>query len=174
MRPLALGILFFCFGQVSAEQLCDTSAFPLSAPTERFEDNNDGTVTDIASRLMWMRCSIGQTWSQGQCAGDASRHTRTSADAQAESLNQGGTQFYNDWRVPTLRELASITERQCTNPRINLEIFPGTPSGRYWTASPVVGPEAASHAYSIGFGTEGVARSSTEEEHYVRLVRFDQ
>lgn len=174
MRLLILGILCFGTVQAGAEQVCDTTDFPLSAPSERFLDNDDGTVADTASHLVWMRCSLGQTWSGGACVGDASRHDRASAEAQAESLNQSGQLFYNDWRLPTLRELASITERQCRNPRINLEVFPGTPSGRYWTASAVAGPEAASHAYSIGFGTDGVARTPVTERHYVRLVRFDQ
>ncbi|NCC23468.1 MAG: DUF1566 domain-containing protein, partial [Alphaproteobacteria bacterium] len=57
-----------------AEQTCDTGRYPLSSPTERFSDNGDGTVTDVVSQLMWMRCSVGQTWSGETCLGETAAY----------------------------------------------------------------------------------------------------
>ncbi len=44
------------------------------------------------------------------------------ADAQqhADKVSRDGAAFFNDWRVPALRELATITDRGCNNPRTNL------------------------------------------------------
>lgn len=35
----------------------------------RYRDNRDGTVTDIKTKLQWMRCSVGQSWNGQSCAG---------------------------------------------------------------------------------------------------------
>jgi hypothetical protein len=152
-------------------QSCDVSIYPLSTPTTRFEDNGDGTVTDKESKLMWMRCAIGQTWSKGTCAGKAAALTWAAAVDAAQALNKRGNFFFSDWRLPQVPELAGIAERQCKNPRINLTVFPATPSDAFWTATsrPSAGVEAS--AFVLGFGADGVRYASKEETHDVRLVR---
>jgi hypothetical protein len=55
----------------------------LSSPTSRFDDHGDGTVTDRQSKLMWMRCSIGQVWSAGTSTGRPLALSRAAADAEA-------------------------------------------------------------------------------------------
>jgi hypothetical protein len=157
-----------------AQQHCDTQIYPLSSPTARFQDNGDGTVTDTGSRLMWMRCSTGQTWSAGSCNGVAASLTWESAAAAAQEVNDKGAYFYKDWRLPQIRELATITERQCADPRVNLTVFPGTPAAFYWTASSraVQGSEPA--AFVLSFGSDGVRYDSKSEAHQLRLVRSAQ
>ena len=157
-----------------AEQTCDTSVHPLSAPSERFADNGDGTVTDTESRLMWMRCSLGQNWSGGTCTGAPRQYSWEDASAAAEMLNQSGSQFFNDWRVPKLPELASIAERECQNPRINLTIFPNTPPARFWTTTLRPGGEFDAYAYALDFGSQGVQHESKALSFNVRLVRTGQ
>lgn len=154
-----------------AEQVCDTSRYPLSAPTERFSDNNDGTVTDDAAQLMWMRCAAGQTLSDGACVGEAVSYDWQGAQGVAVAMNASGASFFNDWRVPKLRELATISERQCENPRINLAVFPNTPASFFWTDSLRPGEGFEDHAYALSFGPEGVQHVAKTERHAVRLVR---
>jgi hypothetical protein len=152
-------------------QICDTSRYPLSTPTTRFEDHGDGTVTDKESKLMWMRCAIGQTWAGGTCVGSPTPLAWAAAQEAAQSVNKRGSFFYSDWRVPQVPELAGIAERQCQDPRINLTIFPHTPAEAFWTATsrPSNGTEA--FAFTLSFGAEGVKYMSKEEKHDVRLVR---
>jgi hypothetical protein len=154
-----------------ADQTCDTSRYALSSPTERFSDNGDGTVTDDVAQLMWMRCSAGQTWSNGTCVGEAALYEWQGAQELAAATNASGAWFFSDWRVPKLRELAMIAERQCENPRINLAIFPNTPPRVFWTDS--MRPEEGfeDHAYALSFGPEGVQHEAKAERHAVRLVR---
>lgn len=154
---------------VAADQRCDTSQYPLSAPSDRFVDNGDGTITDRATLLMWMRCSQGQRWSSGTCEGSASRHDWLGASAAAEELNNAGESFFNDWRLPSLTEIAAIVERQCGEPRINLDVFPDTPPGVFWSSS--ARPKDAETVYALGFGDQGVAPVAKGEAHHVRLVR---
>jgi hypothetical protein len=157
-----------------AQQHCDAEKFQLSSPTTRFEDNGDGTVTDTGSRLMWMRCSTGQTWSAGGCKGAAASLTWDAAAAAARDVNDTGRYFFKDWRVPQIRELATITERQCAEPRVNLAVFPDTPAAFYWTASTRVVQGSEPAAFVLSFGTDGIRYDSKTEAHQVRLVRNAQ
>lgn len=154
-----------------AGQVCDTTSFPASAPADRFQDNGDGTVTDQTTQLMWMRCSVGQTWSQGTCAGAPDPRDWSSASALAEEVNRAGTFFYTDWRLPRLPELASIVERDCRDPRINLTVFPATPSEAYWTTTPRPNDAGSGLVYALDFGGQGVMPEPKEQQHLVRLVR---
>jgi hypothetical protein len=154
-----------------AQQTCETEIYPLSSPTERFTDNGDGTATDNLSQLMWMRCSAGQLWAEGTCVGEAERYDWKSAQGFAAETNASGGHFFNDWRIPKLRELAMIAERQCENPRINLTIFPNTPPAFYWTESLRPGEGFDDYAYALSFGPEGVQHTAKDERLLVRLVR---
>jgi hypothetical protein len=158
-------------GPILAEQSCDTGTYPLSTPTERFIDNGDGTVTDQQAQLMWMRCAAGQEWSGGDCVGTASTFDWDAAQAAAAELNASGRQFFNDWRVPGLRELAMIVERQCRDPRINLGIFPGTSGEFFWTQSLRPGDRDDDFAYALSFGAEGVHHLPKRDRNQLRLVR---
>ncbi len=107
---------------------CNTDRYPLSSPNERFKDNGNGTLTDIQTELTWMRCSLGQTWNGNTCTGEPRAYSWQDALNEAMELNEsGGYGSHSDWRVPSVRELASIMERQCADPRINLSLFPATP-----------------------------------------------
>ncbi len=54
---------------VAAQQACDGNGGASSLPSARFQDNGDGTVTDVESKLMWMRCASGQQWLGKRCVG---------------------------------------------------------------------------------------------------------
>ena len=60
-----------------------------------FVDNGDGTVTDRATGLMWMKADSGKTMNWEQ------------ALEHAESLEYAG---YDDWRLPNVKELQSIVD----------------------------------------------------------------
>ncbi|WP_295879311.1 DUF1566 domain-containing protein [uncultured Thiohalocapsa sp.] len=171
---IPLTILLLCvLATAQAEQRCDTSQHPLSAPTERFTDNGDGTVTDTASGLMWMRCALGQEWTGDTCAGDAETYAWPSTQPAADAVNASGEQFFSDWRVPGLRDLALIVERECVNPRINLTVFPNTAADFFWTSS-AREDDPDDRVYALSFGPEGVEPHARSLAHHLRLVRTAQ
>lgn len=96
---------------------------------------NGQEVTDTKTGLVWRRCSEGQTWSGNACTGSASVYSHEAALAHA--TNQ--TLITNvAWRLPNVKELASIADKTKSSPAINSVAFPDTPIYDFWTASPNV------------------------------------
>ncbi len=149
---------------------CD--AQPSTLPAQRFRDNGDGTVTDTQSQLVWMRCALGQQWRGARCTGSASRLEWDEAQRQVERVNRRGDAFHDDWRLPALRELASITDRRCATPRTNAGVFPGTPPAGFWTTTVRPGGDVSgARIFVLSFGAAGVKAASKVERHHVRMVR---
>jgi Protein of unknown function (DUF1566) len=155
--------------RATAQQAC--AGATSSLPSARFHDNGDGTVTDVESKLMWMRCSSGQQRQDERCVGVADRYGWADAQRHAETVNRDGSAFFNDWRVPALRELATITDRGCANPRTNLAVFPGTPAAPYWSSTARPGERADERVLALSFGAEGVMLVGKSERFHLRLVR---
>lgn len=153
-----------------AAQTCSEQFIPSSTLAD-FEDHGDGTLTDRRTGLHWARCSVGQVWRDSVCQGLPADLDWAAAEAWVRDVNDRGDLFYADWRLPNLRELASISEVNCRDPRINLEAFPATAEGFYWSASRrlVEGPELA--AFVLSFGGDGVRIGRPGERLHMRLVR---
>jgi hypothetical protein len=92
---------------------------------------------------------------------------------KAKSVNNEGFAGYKDWRVPTVKELASIVERQCIRPAINLTLFPNTPSDIFWTSEPY--SDRTRHAWYFNLSHGYHDWSFNKDSLYsVRLVRGRQ
>ncbi len=156
-------------GQALADANCDTITIAATTPTAAFVDNADGTVTHAKTGLTWKKCAEGLDGAT--CAtGTATTHSWQAALQLAETLNNGGGfADNNDWRVPNLKELHSIVERQCVNPAVNATIFPATVSGQYWSSSLHAGNN--SDAWYVNFNNGLDFISGKSASHYVRLVR---
>jgi hypothetical protein len=150
-------------------QTCNPS-ITQSTPAGQFTIN-DGTVTDNQTTLTWMRCSLGQAWDAGSssCTGTASRYNWQNALTAANSTDFAGQ---NDWRLPNIKELKSITEQACYDPAINDTIFPNTRSDYYWSSSPYAGYDDYAWVVSFRIGVDSYSGKSVSR--YVRLVRGGQ
>ena len=133
-----------------------------------YVDNTDGTVTDPSSGLTWMRCALGQTWTGSYCVGIQNAYTWD--QAKALSFSYAGL---SDWRLPNIRELQTIVDRDNYNPAINTLAFPNTPILNFWTGS-VYALYSSDSAWSVNF-VDGVASYSYRRQSLpVRLVRGGQ
>jgi len=162
-----------------AAQTCKAS-ITASTPTSQFQINNNGTVFDYKTQLMWKRCSEGQSWDSvnSTCTGSATQYTWQNALKQAKTVNNGGGfATYTNWRVPNKKELASIVEVKCFYPAINTTLFPTTSPLVYWSASPFSSKIAyysnrfgnTSWAVNFNLGLSNIYNKSFLEQ--VRLVR---
>ncbi len=168
LKKLILGnLLLFASINVSA-QVCSRDTIKATTPTDKFIINTDGTVNDVSTGLMWMRCTVGQTHTKDNgCAGTGKNLTWQ--DALKDAMNKGKYLGYDNWRLPNIKELATIVERQCYNPSINLDVFPETPITSYYSNTPDF--NAGNLARYIYFADGQEIAPPTENERNVRLVR---
>lgn len=152
-----------------AQQVCKYDSTPATAPEIRFTDNRDGTVTDKVTGLQWKRCAEGQTWSSGTCTGTGTSHTWQEALQLASAANYAG---HGDWRLANVKELASIAERACADPAIDLAVFPTTVSLGFWSASPHA--DNPSYAWEVSFHSGLGSLWYKDYRSRVRLVRGGQ
>ncbi|MFH7320140.1 DUF1566 domain-containing protein [Desulfurivibrio sp. D14AmB] len=172
---LAVAWFLLPLNSARAEVTCanQNSAVTATTPTADFSDNGDGTVTHTPTGLIWMRCSLGQSWDGSTCNGTATTYTWQQALDAAQTLNDGaGYAGHNDWRLPNKNELESIVERRCWSPTINAAIFPNTPSAWFWSSSPYA--YGANDAWGVNFGSGGVGNYGKNVSYRVRLVRAGQ
>lgn len=105
----------------------------IGIPSCPYKDNGDGTVSDIRTNLMWMRCSLGQQWTGSTCINEAEEynHPNSVYTRKYPTSNHAG---YTDWRLPSLDELKSIIQASCQAPAVNRDVFPATPLGSYYSS----------------------------------------
>ncbi len=108
----------------------------------RFVDNMDGTVTDIQTGLMWLRCWWGSMWNGQSCVERNPANLGCGGDGWMRALYfaaclnpNGGFAGYQDWRVPNIKELASIVDWE-SEQHFSSILFPNIPPYEpFWSSS---------------------------------------
>ena len=161
--------------QLGFAQQCKVSSITPSNDAQQFViDSAKGTAIDARTGLEWSLCSTGQTWRNGNCMGTPT-HFTTYSDA-LDSVD--GNSLGDEFRLPNIKELGSITERSCTNPTIDLTIFNGTLNAIYYSSTPDgvinqhLSPSIDVKVIDFTNGTEFIPDIS--KFRYVRLVRSIQ
>ena len=144
-------------------------AQPMAAQAALFE-NDDGTVTDTVTNLIWDQCSQGQ--SGVACAtGSATIMIWAAALTAAVTANTANYKGYSDWRVPSKNELESLVDiTKATNPVIDLVAFPATPTSSFYWSSTTYTLDP-SMAWDVYFGTGSSFADVKTVSGQVRLVR---
>ena len=168
-KPRAVGAFFLA---------AIASFFCLLAVAAPFSDHGNGTVTDHATGLMWMQCSVGQTWQAGSpasCIDTASTMIWQNALQAAFSANTVAQFGYADWRLPNLKELESLVDIEKSNPAIDPSAFPNTMSDYYWSSTSTSQTISLSSAWLVGFSdTYAGVGYATNGNARARLVRGGQ
>jgi len=137
-----------------------SSETPYTAPSwtgERFTDNNDGTVTDNLTGLVWLEnanCFGVSNWS------DALSDCNSLADGSC-GLTDGSTA--GDWRLPNINELHSLIDSGESNPALpDGHPFTSVQIWYYWSSTTVVsGTSNAWYVYpGDGFVTSAPKNSA--------------
>ncbi len=145
---------------------------PLSADFLR--DNTKEIVLDTTTNLIWQDNSESQTISKmwvTQANYDAGDYNNTSGDTAimyCENLNFAS---YEDWRLPNIKELLSISDKRKTYPSIG-DLFQNTSSNDYWSSSTYA--DDSGYAWAIDFGSGNSGNDAKGNSIYVRCVRDGQ
>ncbi len=150
---------------VCAQPICYPE-IPETSNADKFAVLSQQEVWHRTSNLVFTRCSVGQTFDGETCVGEATLFTWQ----QALELNRTLVINQNSmWRLPNIKELSVIVERNCVRPSINASIFPETPPDEFWTSTPVRDDET--RAWSLAFTNGTSSIKDTTRTLYVRLVR---
>ncbi|MCP4353265.1 MAG: TIR domain-containing protein [Desulfobacterales bacterium] len=120
-----------------------------------FTDNGDGTVTDSVTGLMWEKSGSGYSMIY---------YYKT--QAYIDDLNRRQFAGYNDWRLPTLEELASLLESKRVNDYFIDPVFECR-IGWYWSTDKY----ASGGDWYVYFYNGSVYRYNLDNFNYVRAVR---
>jgi hypothetical protein len=128
----------------------------------------NGTVHDNFTKLTWQQ-SIPAT------GGDDGYGNYTWSDAKSYcaqlTLDGGG------WRLPWVKELATIVDDTAERPAIDSSAFPGTPgagsgmaiSGSFWTST--LSANFSTAGLLVDFGQGGIGDDGVQYTYRVRCVR---
>jgi len=134
----------------------------------RFVDNQDGTITDRQSGLMWMQNA--HCWSKMEW---------DDAMTQVKNLNSGG--FFSqtscegysgqdaDWRLPTAVEWESLIDKNNQPALPDQHLFRDVRAGYYWTSSEP--PEDEKYAWRISLNDGDFMRGIKRYRKLVWPVR---
>ena len=129
----------------------------------RFTDNGDGTISDNATGLMWIKdpiASPGAPFDAGLTWNDAI--------TSCEALDYAGQ---TDWRLPNIFEIISIVDYSKINPSINATFFPNTVNSAYWSSTANF---ANTKAYEVYFVDGSCSAQAFGNTYWVRPVRGGQ
>ncbi|NVN90712.1 MAG: DUF1566 domain-containing protein [Desulfuromonadales bacterium] len=132
----------------------------LGAPvSQNYTDNRDGTETDNATRLVWQKCSAGQSY-DGSCSGSASLFNNWN-DALGY-CNNLSLASQTDWRLPNIKEIDTLLF-------VDPEIFPKTNAFQYWSSTTYAGVFNTMSGYAF----MGVADNSGIATKQVKALGVD-
>jgi hypothetical protein len=137
----------------------------------RYAVSVDGQeVADKQTNLTWRRCAEGMFWDGTTCTGTALQLTYDAALQRAKDVT---SLTATAWRLPNIKELASIADKSLLHYPMDATAFPASPSGLFFSASPYVGNSA--YAWYVRFYDGAVGSGGDRTlSLYVRLVRAGQ
>ena len=145
------------------------NAGQIVGPNGQYEISPDGIEakdTTQTAVLVWRRCVEGMAWDGTTCTGPALTFTHEQALQRAA---QQAAATGVAWRVPSVKELNWIVDREEPAPPIKHFVFPNTPGQPTWTSSPEV--RKPKQAWAIDFSAGLVLQHARSEHLVLRLAR---
>jgi hypothetical protein len=125
-----------------------------------YEDNGDGTVTDLVTGLMWQQAVAPGSYTFSE----ATAYCRL-------TLSSEGLGGHHDWRLPSYVELGSLVDFTAADPgpTIDQTAFPDTPGEQFTAFSAAA--SVVDHAWQVNFASGRGWVVHVQNELRVRCVR---
>ena len=139
---------------------CVSDEFANKRLKERDLSKNGDIVTDNIHRLLW----------QDTLNTKVDKHSFSEADAYCDNLSLGG--LTSGWRIPTVKELASLIKLEAYDPAIDGNVTNVAYSDAYWTNDVQSGLDTS--RWDINFKDAVINLTGTNHasfDQYVRCVR---
>ena len=111
----------------SAEIPCPQPGQPFYGQDAQYGPNHQ-SYTDLGNGIVKDNVT-GLEWQQATAPGT---YTWQEAINYCENLTLGG---YDDWRLPTIKELSTLVDSSRFSPAIDNTFFPGTVASQYWSST---------------------------------------
>lgn len=167
LKKLIIGAVLAGLSAPLAAQDCDKNK-PATAPMSRFKAGPEGTVIDMVSKKVWLRCPVGMSWDGSSCTGISHTYKWKDTVEMVSEYNGKRAGGHSNWRLPTVEELNSIVEKRCFKPAINLEVFPFSPESGFWTDSTVEGIQP--RVWIVHFLNGGQYIANKQQDWRIRLI----
>jgi len=127
-------------------------------------------VSDSAFKWSCVKHNVtGQIWEVKTRANKDDSYTFDNASDYARQINKNKLCGYSDWRVPSIKELNSISDKNTYKPAVDRKYFPNIHPSDYWSKSSYA--EYSEYAWSIYFYNGYLYYYEKQDDFYVRLVR---
>ncbi len=168
-------IILLSFGLLTnkmALAACTTqsASITLTKPDSIYINNNDGTVSDKNTGLMWQQCALGLSGADCSSGEMTVLNWRDALIAASQNTAAG----YTDWRLPNKNELSSLVEVACYRPAINIAFFPLPVGSNYdfWSSTPYSFISDFGRVWGVGFESGSVSPYNVKTSYmFTRLVR---
>ena len=152
--------------------------YTINTPSYTKLDGSGSVLPDSAAAWSMVKDNVtGLIWENK--TDDGSIHDKSNEyswnDATfIDTLNSMHFGGYTDWRLPTIKELASIVNYSIPypGPTIDTGYFPNTQSSRYWSST--TRAPYTSHAWGVSFNHDQDYYGDKGDSSYVRAVRGGQ
>ena len=149
-------------------------------------DKNGRTLSDSASSWAMVKDNVtGLIWevktndgsihdknNKYKLEGSIIKFWESSIQNFINKLNSSRFGGFSDWRIPNIKELASISNKGIYDPAIDEQFFPNTMSDFYWSST--TNARHTGYAWGVYFGNGNDRYNSKSSAYYVRAVRSGQ
>ena len=175
-----------CYSAAGAQRACAGTGEDgeyqagVAAPAPRFTYNNDGTVTDNLTGLIWLQ--------DANCPSTAPMLWQDALDWVAQfntssiPCDNYAAMTFTDWRLPNVKELASLVDHSQGTPAVpvghpflNLQFGqpPDFVSPHYWSSTSPTFFATSAYTLVIDYGAIGTPDKDADS-HFVWPVRGGQ
>jgi hypothetical protein len=142
-----------------------------TGPTQHSVYTSDYTTTDNATGLVWKSCSEGKTGANCSTGTilTAGIIPGTNACSSLNSANGGnGFAGRTNWRLPTMKELTTLTDYSKTSLTHDTTAFPGSANFAYWSSTSY--PPNGGFAWYVDYSSANSFATTSTNGYHSRCI----